>query len=286
VLWPQWATSRTSSRHILWVISAAVAELSIAAGKLCRFSDVDLVGLRRSALVHDLGRVAIPAAIWLKPAALTADEWERVRLHAYHSERVLCRSAFLASLAPTATAHHERLDGSGYHRGAVAAGLTPAARLLAAADAYHAMTEPRPLPGAAVATRVSRDAQTGGSCRAARRRQRGRRAGGRRSSVTPRRTAGRIDRSGSAGGVHAGSRFADQAGCPQARDLGQDRRPPRPERLCQDRLLHEGCRGTLRHAVRPRHMGRTPDVRARRRFVPSMTKHLAPIPGDVKGRPR
>ena len=65
-------------------------------------------------------------------------------LHAYHSERVLCRSPFLAALTPVATSHHERLDGSGYHRRAAAAALTPPARLLAAADAYHAMTEPRP----------------------------------------------------------------------------------------------------------------------------------------------
>ena len=67
-----------------------------------------------------------------------------MRLHPYHTERVLSRSGFLAALAPIAGAHHERLDGSGYHRGATAAALLPAARLLAVADAYHAMIEPRP----------------------------------------------------------------------------------------------------------------------------------------------
>jgi HD-GYP domain-containing protein (c-di-GMP phosphodiesterase class II) len=76
-------------------------------------------------------------------APLTPDDWERVRLHAYHSERVLARSSFLSTLAPVASSHHERLDGSGYHRGAAAATLTRPDRLLAAADAYHAMTEPR-----------------------------------------------------------------------------------------------------------------------------------------------
>ena len=98
----------------------------------------------RGALVHDVGRVAVPVRIWKKAGPLTPDDWERVRLHAYHSERVLSRSPFLAALAPVATSHHERLDGSGYHRGAAAAELLPPARLLAAADAYHAMTEPRP----------------------------------------------------------------------------------------------------------------------------------------------
>jgi HD-GYP domain-containing protein (c-di-GMP phosphodiesterase class II) len=91
-----------------------------------------------------VGRVAVPAPIWNKAGPLTPDEWEKVRLHAYHSERVLCRSAFDAGLAAFATLHHERLDGSGYHRGAKAAALPPAARLLAAADAYHTLTEPRP----------------------------------------------------------------------------------------------------------------------------------------------
>src|SRR6266516_4983496 len=95
-------------------------------------------------MVHDLGRVAAPTRIWQKAAPLTPDEWERVRLHAYQTERALMHSPILAAIARIAGAHHERLDGSGYHRGSRAAELTPAARLLAASDVYHAMTEPRP----------------------------------------------------------------------------------------------------------------------------------------------
>ena len=124
--------------------SAGVAELATSAARRCRLDAADLMRVRRGALVHDLGRVAVPVRIWQKAAPLTPDDWERVRLHAYHSERVLTRSPFLAALAPVASFHHERLDGSGYHRGTGAAALTPPARLLAAADAYHAMTEPRP----------------------------------------------------------------------------------------------------------------------------------------------
>ena len=123
--------------------SAGVAELAAAAAHRCSFPTADLVTLRRAALVHDLGRVAVPARIWQKAAPLTPDEWEQVRLHAYHTERILCRSPFLATLVPVATAHHERLDGAGYHRRATAVDLRPPARLLAAASAYHAMTEPR-----------------------------------------------------------------------------------------------------------------------------------------------
>lgn len=122
--------------------SAGVAELATAAAQRCR---IDAPGaLRRAALIHDLGRVAIGAGSWQKAGPLTAGEWEQVRLHPYHTERVVSRSPFLAALAPVAGAHHERLDGSGYHRGCGAAELSLPARVLAAADAYHAMTEPRP----------------------------------------------------------------------------------------------------------------------------------------------
>jgi HD-GYP domain-containing protein (c-di-GMP phosphodiesterase class II) len=124
--------------------SAGVAALAEAAAGSCHLGDAERALVRRAALVHDLGRVAVAARVWNRRGPLSADEWERVRLHAYHTERVLSRSEFLAALATVAGAHHERLDGSGYHRGATAAVLTPEARLLAAADAYGAMTQSRP----------------------------------------------------------------------------------------------------------------------------------------------
>ncbi|HET6748526.1 MAG TPA: HD domain-containing phosphohydrolase [Actinomycetes bacterium] len=145
--------------------SAGVAELATAAARRCRLDPADLVQVRRGALVHDLGRVAVPVRVWQKAAPLTPDDWERVRLHAYHAERVLTRSPFLAALAPVAGFHHERLDGSGYHRGTAAAEIAPPARLLAAADAYHAMTEPRPhraaLPPGQAAEALGREAGAG-----------------------------------------------------------------------------------------------------------------------------
>jgi len=124
--------------------SAGVAGLAEATARRCRFDDEAVAAVRRAASVHDIGRVATPVGVWHRPGPLSPDDWEQVRLHAYHSERVLLRSSALAPLAPIAGAHHERLDGSGYHRGTPAAGQPPAARLLAAVDAYHAMTEPRP----------------------------------------------------------------------------------------------------------------------------------------------
>ena len=100
-------------------------------------------GAPRAALVHDLGRVAVNARIWQKPAALTADEVEQVRLHAYHSERVLARSAFLSALAPVAGA-----PTSGSTAPATTAGPpAPSWRFPRACSRpprFHAMTEPRP----------------------------------------------------------------------------------------------------------------------------------------------
>ena len=100
--------------------------------------------IRLAALLHDLGTVSVPNGIWDKRGRLTTAEWERVRLHAYVTERILVRSPVLAELAPIAGAHHEHLDGSGYHRGTRSSMLDRAARTLAAADAYRAMREARP----------------------------------------------------------------------------------------------------------------------------------------------
>jgi HD-GYP domain-containing protein (c-di-GMP phosphodiesterase class II)/DNA-binding CsgD family transcriptional regulator len=124
--------------------STGVAALAEAAGRSLALPEASLVSLRRAALLHDLGRIAISVAIWEKPGALTEDEWERVRLHPYYTERVLARPRALAALGALAAQHHERLDGSGYYRQTPGSLLSMSARTLAAADVYHAMTEPRP----------------------------------------------------------------------------------------------------------------------------------------------
>ncbi len=124
--------------------SRAVAELVEVAARKARLPSDDAALLRSAAHVHDLGRVGVSAGIWGKGGALSESEWERVRLHPYYTERILARSSQLARLGALAAAHHERLDGSGYFRGLKAAGLSPLARLLAAANAYSALLEPRP----------------------------------------------------------------------------------------------------------------------------------------------
>jgi HD-GYP domain-containing protein (c-di-GMP phosphodiesterase class II) len=124
--------------------SSRVAELAADAARAMGMSEEDAAGLRRAAWFHDLGRVAVPVGVWERPGRLSEGEWEQVRLHAYHTERILARAEPLAPLARVAGMHHERLDGTGYHRQASGAGIPPAARVLAAADAYDAMTHDRP----------------------------------------------------------------------------------------------------------------------------------------------
>ncbi len=124
--------------------SSGVARLAEEAGERLGLDQNVLVELRHSAYVHDLGRVGISAGIWEKPGPLSTSDWDQVRLHPYYTERFLARSAALSSLAAIAAQHHERLDGSGYFRGLPGTMLSPAARILAAADVYHALTERRP----------------------------------------------------------------------------------------------------------------------------------------------
>lgn len=134
--------------------SREVAELASAAG------GEQASTMRRAALVHDLGRASVPNGIWDKPGPLTDGEWERVRLHAYFSERIVGRVEALKPLAALAGMHHERLDGSGYHRGSSRAEIPPAARILAAADAYQAMTQPRPHRQALVPERAAAELES------------------------------------------------------------------------------------------------------------------------------
>jgi response regulator RpfG family c-di-GMP phosphodiesterase len=124
--------------------SAGVGELAGAAARLCGFDDADVTAARRAGHLQDVGRSAVHPRIWAKAGLLTGDEWEQVRLHPYHTERVLAHSPALTPLAAIGRDHHERLDGSGYHRGIGAAMLPPSCRLLAAADAYQSKIEPRP----------------------------------------------------------------------------------------------------------------------------------------------
>jgi HD-GYP domain-containing protein (c-di-GMP phosphodiesterase class II) len=124
--------------------STGVAELAEAAAWRLGLSVASVTLVRRAALAHDLGRVGVSNAIWEKPGPLGFGEWERVRLHPHYTERAFAQSPTLAPIGILAGSHHERLDGSGYHRGTRGPALDQASRILAAADCYGAMREARP----------------------------------------------------------------------------------------------------------------------------------------------
>lgn len=124
--------------------SRAVARLAGEAARICGLPPEDVTRLERAGLLHDIGQVGVPARIWLKPDALNDSEREQVRLHTYYSERVLSRSPMFARLGAIVAQHHERNDGSGYHRGERGSALTIHSRILAAAEAYQNKIEPRP----------------------------------------------------------------------------------------------------------------------------------------------
>ncbi len=144
--------------------SRAVASLAVAATKELGLPESDQTTVRRAGLLHDIGRTGVPNHLWDKPAMLTAAEFEKVRLHAYYTDRVLHRAGRLALLSSIASAAHERHDGTGYPK---AAGPTAPllARVLAAADTYHAMIEDRPHRAAltrdAAATELREEARAG-----------------------------------------------------------------------------------------------------------------------------
>ena len=93
--------------------------------------------IRRAALVHDLGHVALPAHLLSHQSQLSDGDKERLRLHPYYTERILSRVPALAMVAAVAGAHHERLNGTGYYRGLTGAELSMSACILAVADEFQ-----------------------------------------------------------------------------------------------------------------------------------------------------
>jgi HD-GYP domain-containing protein (c-di-GMP phosphodiesterase class II) len=135
--------------------STAVGDLAADAARAMGL-DEHVRTVRIAGYLHDLGRVGVSSRIWDKPGPLSTTERDQARLHPYHTERILSRVPALAEVARIAGQHHERCDGSGYHRGAVASQLTMPSRVLAAADAYRTLVEGRPHRQAVTADEAAR----------------------------------------------------------------------------------------------------------------------------------
>jgi HD-GYP domain-containing protein (c-di-GMP phosphodiesterase class II) len=123
--------------------SRRCATLVADAARVLGLADSVVTTLRRAALVHDFGATALPNSIWDKKGSLTRAEFDRVELHPMFTEQMLRRSPVLAGLNPIACAHHEKSDGSGYHKRVRSDGVDPAAAVLAAAEVYVGMTTER-----------------------------------------------------------------------------------------------------------------------------------------------
>jgi two-component system cell cycle response regulator len=97
-----------------------------------------------AARLHDIGKVAVPERILLKPGKLTAAEWELMRTHTEVGERILASAPSLSDLAGLVRSHHERFDGSGYPDGLSGEEIPLGGRIMAVADAFEAMMRARP----------------------------------------------------------------------------------------------------------------------------------------------
>ena len=149
--------------------SRAVAALSESAGRRMGLPNADIRAVRWAAYTHDIGELAIPVSTWMRAGALTERETDAARLHPYHGERALLPLGGDGKLvAALVLRHHERLDGSGYHRYAKASDLSPAARILAAAEAFQTARETRPhraaLSDAAAASKLRNAVREGKLC--------------------------------------------------------------------------------------------------------------------------
>jgi len=127
--------------------------------------DSEIAALRRAALLHDIGKLSVPNSILDKPGALSAEEWEVVKLHPYYTLRILLHIRGFKQLAHVAASHHERLDGCGYFRGLSGAQIPLGAQILMTADMFDALTAPRPyrpaLPEETALKVMERDRGTG-----------------------------------------------------------------------------------------------------------------------------
>jgi putative nucleotidyltransferase with HDIG domain len=133
------AKSPYTARH-----SDGVAHFAVTIAERMGFARAEVRDLRRAGLLHDIGKLGVSSRILDKPGALDEAEWAQVRRHPEYTARILGQVGGLRGIAAIAAAHHERLDGRGYHLGLDASQLTPAMRVLAVADVAEALSADRP----------------------------------------------------------------------------------------------------------------------------------------------
>jgi diguanylate cyclase (GGDEF)-like protein/putative nucleotidyltransferase with HDIG domain len=133
------AREQNTGRH-----SVNVRELSLILGRELDLGERDMRILSQGALLHDIGKIAIPDSILLKEGPLTSDEWVVMRSHAEKGYEIVSRSPFLKESAEIVHSHQEKYDGTGYPRGLAGDDICMGARIFSVVDAYDAMRTDRP----------------------------------------------------------------------------------------------------------------------------------------------
>jgi putative two-component system response regulator len=121
-----------------------LADYSARLGQQLGLAEDQITALRRAGIVHDVGKIAVPDAILLKPGRLTPDEWTIIREHSAVGERICAPLKSFRFVLPIIRHHHEKLDGSGYPDGLRGDAIPIAARVLQIVDVYDALTTDRP----------------------------------------------------------------------------------------------------------------------------------------------
>lgn len=161
-----WGTLRALARAIdaksRWTAghSERVTAMSLRLGRIVGLSDAELSTLERGGLLHDIGKIGVPARVLDAPGPLTREEWELVREHPTIGGRILEPIRAFAPALPIVLQHHERWDGRGYPSGRAGTQIHPLARILTVADTFDAMASARPyraaLPEAVVLDEIRR----------------------------------------------------------------------------------------------------------------------------------
>jgi putative nucleotidyltransferase with HDIG domain len=139
-----WARALDLRDHETEGHSRRVTELTLRLARTIGMSEAECVHVRRGALLHDIGKMAIPDHILHKPAALTPEEWAVMRRHPEYAWELLSPIQFLQPALDIPYCHHERWDGTGYPRGLKGEVIPLAARVFAAADIWDALRSNRP----------------------------------------------------------------------------------------------------------------------------------------------
>ena len=124
--------------------SRSVGALAGGAASFLGLPPAEVANTRRAGWLHDVGVIGVSSTVWTAPGPWSFAQQERARTHPYLTERMLARAPALQRIGQCAALHHERLDGSGYPRGLKAEAIPISARVLAAADVYDALRQPRP----------------------------------------------------------------------------------------------------------------------------------------------